>query len=123
LTKQWTFTASLALLAVGVLTMSLIPNVWGATLGSLLIGAGSGISASYLTTLVIQRAPDGARERAVGLIAPAHYVGQFSNPFIMQSLAVSVGIQSAFMIVGLVLCVAAAAAAFTQARSQQPRRV
>lgn len=121
ITKHWTFTAALALLAAGVLAMGAIPAVWGATLGSLLIGAGSGLSASYLTRIVIERAPEGARERAVGLIAPTHYLGQFANPFIMQSLRVTIGIQAAFMLVGLVLCVAAVLTLVVQMRAGRER--
>lgn len=118
-TGRFTFTASLALLAAGVLLMGIAPSLGGAMAGSLLIGAGSGISASYLTTAVVQRAPEGARERAVGLIAPAHYVGQFANPFIMQSLSMAMGIQSAFMVAGLVLGAAMVAAALHQTRIAQ----
>lgn len=117
ITKNWTFTASLVLLAAGLSTMGAIPAVWGATLGSLLLGAGSGLSASYLTKIVIERAPEGARERAVGFIAPTHYLGQFANPFIMQSLRMTVGIQGAFILIGLVLCVAALATILIQARA------
>jgi MFS family permease len=115
-TRKWTFTAALCLLAAGALTMGAIPAVWGATLGSLLLGAGSGLTTTYLVKVVIERAPAGARDRAVGLIAPAHYLGQFSNPLVMQPLRVTLGIETAFVLIGLVLLAAAAATATTVVR-------
>ncbi len=117
ITKKLTFTTALTLLAAGVLTMGGVPVVWGATLGSLLIGAGSGLSASYLTKTVIERAPEGAKERAVGFIAPTHYLGQFSNPLIIQTLRMTIGIRAAFFLVGLVLCVAALATVLMHTRA------
>lgn len=114
---RWTFPAALALMGMGVLVMGTVSAVWGAGLGSLLIGAGSGLSASYLVKLVVQGAAPSVRERAVGLIAPAHYLGQSANPFIMQALRVTVGIHMAFVIVGIVLFAGAAWAAAIRLRA------
>ncbi len=117
LLRRWTFPAALALMGLGVLIMGTIPLIWGAGLGSLLIGTGSGLCASYLVRLVVQGAAPGVRERAVGLIAPCHYLGQLSNPFIMQSLRVTVGVHAAFVIVSAVLFAGAAWAAANRLRA------
>jgi MFS family permease len=116
LTRGWTFTAGLTSLAAGLLIMGGVPSIWGAGLGSLLLGAGSGLGGVYLVKLIVERAPEGARERAVGFIAPTHYIGQLSNPFIMQTLRVTIGIQRAFLLVGAVLVVSAVVAALSHMR-------
>ena len=82
-----------------------------AGIGSLSIGAGAGLTVSYLIRIVVERAPPGMRERAAGLIAPSFYIAQFANPLIMQPLRVAVGIQAAFMLAGLALTAGAVWAA------------
>lgn len=94
------FSAALALMAAGAVTMGGVPALWGAALGSLLIGAGSGLTVAYLIRVIVERAPPGSRERAAGLIAPSFYVAQFANPVVMQPLRVGFGIQWAFILVG-----------------------
>ena len=114
---RWTFPFALASMALGTIALGTIPTVWGAGLGSLLIGTGSGLCASYLVRLVLQGAAPAVRERAAGLIAPCHYIGQSSNPLIMQTLRQTVGIHAALVIVGAVLFAGAAWAAVTRLRT------
>ena len=109
--KRWIYPAALALMAAGALVMGAIPALWGAGIGSLSIGAGAGLTVSYLIRIVVERAPPGMRERAAGLIAPSFYIAQFANPLIMQPLRVAVGIQAAFMLAGLALTAGAVWAA------------
>src|SRR4029077_20041808 len=45
---RWLYPAALALMAAGALIMGAVPALWGAALGSLAIGAGSGLTVSYL---------------------------------------------------------------------------
>jgi MFS family permease len=113
---RWTFPFALASMALGTIVLGTIPTVWGAGLGSLLIGTGSGLNASYLVRLVLQGAAPAVRERAAGLIAPCHYIGQSANPFIMQTLRVLVGIHAALVIVGIVFFIGAGWAALARLR-------
>lgn len=116
ITRGWTFTLALCCFAVGMLTLGTMPSWGGALAGSFLCGSGAGISASYLTTLIIKRAPEGGRDQAIAWIAPSHYIGQLSNPFIMQYLRVTIGIQSAFVLIGVVLCGAVVISALVHVR-------
>jgi MFS family permease len=114
---RWLYPAALTLMAAGALIMGALPALWGAALGSLLLGAGAGLAVSYLIRIVVERAPPDARERAAGLIAPAFYVAQFANPLIMQPLRVTIGVQWAFMLVGLLLFAGAGWAVVDRSRA------
>ncbi len=105
--RKWTFTAALTSLAAGSLIMGSIPTVWAAVLGSMLLGAGSGLSSPYLVKAVIERASADTRDRAVALIAPTHNLGQFANPLVMHPLRVMVGLNIAFIFVGFLLAAGA----------------
>lgn len=111
LLRRMLFPAALALLGAGAEAMGAIPALWGAALGSLLIGAGAGLTVAYLIRVIVERAPAGSRERAAGLIAPSFYVAQFANPLVMQPLRVAFGVQWAFILVGALLLAAALLAA------------
>jgi MFS family permease len=112
---RFTYPLALGLLAAGVVTMGAVPTLWGAALGALLLGLGSGLASSYLIKLVVERSPPGTGERAAGLIAPFRYVGQFANPLVMQSLRMAIGVHGAFILVGAVMF-GAAGWAFAHAR-------
>jgi hypothetical protein len=109
--KRMLFPAALALLGAGAEVMGAIPALWGAVLGSLVIGAGAGLTVAWLIRVIVERAPPGARERAAGLIAPSFYVAQFANPVVMHPLHIAFGIQTAFILVGGLLLGGAALAA------------
>lgn len=118
-TKGWTFTVALCFFAAGMLTLGTIPTWGGALAGSFMCGTGSGIAASFLTTWVIKNAPEGGRDQAIAWIAPTHYIGQLSNPIIMQYLRVTIGVQAAFILIGMVLCVAVVASAALHLRNSR----
>lgn len=110
-TGEWTFFLSLVTMGVGMLILGMVPAPEGAFVGSLVLGSGSGLSSTYLFRAVVERATPENRNRAVGLIGPAHYVGQLGNPIMMQSLRSVMDIQQAFVLVaGLLLCAAVLAA-------------
>ncbi len=115
---RFAYPAALGILALGVITMGAVPTFWGAAIGALLHGAGAGLASSYLVRLVIERSPPEIRDRAVALIAPFRYVGQFANPFVMQSLRVTIGIQWAFILAGAAMFGAAALAAASARRAR-----
>jgi MFS family permease len=118
--KSWTLAVALAAMAAGVILMGAVPTLWGATLGSFTLGAGSGLSSTYVFRLVIERAPASVRDRAVGLIGPAHYVGQLANPAVVHSLRLFIGIQGAFVAVGALLVASAGLAARYRASATKP---
>jgi len=110
-TGRFTLAAALTSMGLGALVMGAFPALPFAILGSLLLGAGSGLSSTYLFRAVIERASGEQRERVSGFILPAHYLGQLSNPFIMEGLRTQVSLQSAFLIVGAALIIGALSAA------------
>ncbi len=113
---RWLYPAALALMAAGAVIMGAVPALWGAGLGGVLVGAGAGLTVSYMIRIVVESAPSGMRERAAGLIAPSFYVAQFANPIVMQPLRVTIGIQGGFVLIGLLLSVGAGWAGYHRLR-------
>lgn len=105
-----TFALALLLLGGGIVVMGALTPLWAMALGCGMIGAGSGMAGPYLSQLVLERSPAEQRGRAVGLIAPAHYLGEFANPFMIQPLRMAFGIHAAFILFGATILMGAAAA-------------
>lgn len=117
LTGDWTFTLSLATMAAGMAILGMAPSAQGAFFGSLILGSGSGLSSTFLFRAVVERATPENRNQAVGLIGPAHYVGQLGNPLVMQSLRGVMDIQQAFVLVAGALAISAGLAALFRPRA------
>ena len=56
--------------------------------------------------MVMNRAPPAARGRALGVMTSAIYLGEFLNPILVAPLTRIVGIQGAFLAVGVMLALA-----------------
>jgi MFS family permease len=106
-TRRWTFSVSLLLMSVGLIIIGSFPAATAAMVGSVVLGAGSGLSTTYLFKLVIEVAPPDLRNRAISWIAPAHNIGLLSNAAIMQTLRVMTGIQHTFIISGAIVAAGA----------------
>lgn len=72
-----------------------------------LYGLGNGLTAPYLHAMVLERAPTHVRGRASALVSPAHYGGEFINPFIFSFFALAGGIHQAFAVLGACMLIAA----------------
>jgi hypothetical protein len=61
----------------------------------------------FFVNIILNRAPEAARARAIGLMYTMMYVGDFANPFIITPLRLQVGNHQVFFIIGVVLVAAA----------------
>ncbi|KQX17462.1 MULTISPECIES: MFS transporter [unclassified Sphingomonas] len=102
-----TFVLALLLLGGGIVLMGGIPTIWAMALSCAMMGAGAGIATPYLSQQILERVTPEQRGRAVGFIAPAHYLGEFANPFIMHPLRIMMGIHTAFILFGSLIVLGA----------------
>ncbi|MBO9378410.1 MFS transporter [Sphingomonas histidinilytica] len=100
LSGPMTFVVALLLLGGGIVLMGSLHPVWAMGLSCAMMGAGAGIATPYLSQQILERVTAEQRGRAVGFIAPAHYLGEFANPFIMHPLRMAIGIHAAFILFG-----------------------
>lgn len=94
------YTVGAAMLGLGVATIGLSHDRLLASIGIAITGAGAGWVAPHLSRLVLDRAPEAARGRAVGLNFSAIYFGDFINPFVVRPIAQAIGIHGAFILIG-----------------------
>jgi MFS family permease len=94
------YTAGAAMLGLGVTVIGLSHDRLIAAIGIAITGAGAGWVAPHLSRLVLDRAPEAARGRAVGLNFSAIYLGDFINPYVVPPIAQAVGIHNAFVLIG-----------------------
>jgi len=102
-----TFVVALVLLGGGIVLMGALPMIWAMGLACAMMGAGAGLATPYLSQAILERVTPEQRGRAVGFIAPAHYLGEFANPFIMHPLRMMIGIHAAFIVFGSVMLLGA----------------
>jgi len=102
-----TFVVALVLLGGGIVLMGSIAAVWAMGLACAMMGAGAGLATPYLSQQILERVTAEQRGRAVGFIAPAHYLGEFANPLIMHPLRMMVGIHAAFILFGSLIVLGA----------------
>ncbi len=94
------YTVGAALLGVGVAVIGLSYGALAASIGAGITGLGAGWVAPHLSRLVLDRAPEAARGRAVGLNFSAIYFGDFINPYVVRPLTLLLGIHQAFILIG-----------------------
>jgi sugar phosphate permease len=95
-------------LGLGIVTMGLGHDAWPVVAGCMISGIGTGLLNPQVNNMLITRAGENARGRAVGLGYTARYAGDFMNPVIVGPLTVAVGIHYAVMAVGVVFLAGAA---------------
>jgi MFS family permease len=95
-------------LGLGIVTMGLGHDAWPVVAGCMISGIGTGLLNPQVNNMLITRAGENARGRAVGLGYTARYAGDFMNPVIVGPLTVAVGIHYAVMAVGVVFLIGAA---------------
>jgi len=102
-----TFVIALLLLGGGIVLMGAISTIGAMAFACAMMGAGAGLASPYLSQLILERVSAAQRGRAVGFIAPAHYLGEFANPLVMHPLRIMVGIHTAFILFGALIMLGA----------------
>ena len=90
-------------LAIGHVVLGLSSGAWVAGLGCAIAGLGAGILTPHLVNLVLDRASESQRGRAVGVMYSALFFGSFLNPLLMAPLAAWFGRHTAVAGVGILL--------------------
>jgi len=99
----------MAVTAGGGTVAALSANAGGVILGFAVMGIGAGLIEATSALLILSRAPERLRARAVGLLLSAVFLGQFLNPLIVDPLRTSLGIHGAFLAVSISFVFLAAA--------------
>jgi MFS family permease len=89
-------------LGLGIVTMGLSHGAMLVVAGCAISGFGTGLLNPQVNNMLIGRAGEAARGRAVGLGYTARYGGDFLNPVIVAPIKQQVGIHGAIIIVGAV---------------------
>lgn len=112
--RRQIFTALLAIFATSDIIIGFATGWIGTTIGTWIAGLGGGLMTPFFVNIILNRAPEAARARAIGLMYTAMYVGDFANPFLITPLRLKVGNHEVFAIMGAIL----AGAALIQALSR-----
>jgi MFS family permease len=112
--KRQIFTALLAIFAASDIIIGVATGWIGTTIGTWVAGLGGGLMTPFFVNIILNRAPEAARARAIGLMYTMMYVGDFANPFLITPLRLKVGNHEIFAIMGAIL----AGAALIQALSR-----
>jgi len=76
-------------------------------IGTMMAGLGGGLMTPFFVNIILNRAPEAARARAIGFMYTMMYIGDFANPFLITPLRLQVGNHQVFAIIGLILLAAA----------------
>ena len=106
-----TLAACLALLAAGFMVVGLSHSALSTASGCVISGLGGGAIGPYVAGVLLDRAPEAVRGRAVGFMYTAIYLGDFANPLLVTPLRSVLGIHGAFLAVAATLGAAAVYAA------------
>lgn len=99
------FFLGLIALSIGHVVLGLSSGAWVAGLGCAMAGLGAGILTPHLVNLVLDRASESQRGRAVGVMYSALFFGSFLNPLLMAPLAAWFGRHTAVLGVGVLLTI------------------
>ena len=92
-------------LSIGHVVLGLSTGAWVAGLGCAMTGLGAGVLTPHLVNLVLDRASESQRGRAVGVMYSALFFGSFLNPLLMAPLAALFGRHTAVVGIGILLTV------------------
>lgn len=99
--------ASLALMGLGHLLIGTAHGAGQVALGCAVSGLGSGLLLPNMYLLVIERAAESARSRAIGLMYSAQFLGSFLNPIVFAPFMAWLGVHHAVVLCGALLSIAA----------------
>lgn len=97
------FFFGLIALSIGHVVLGLSTGAWVAGLGCAMTGLGAGVLTPHLVNLVLDRASESQRGRAVGVMYSALFFGSFLNPLLMAPLAALFGRHTAVVGIGILL--------------------
>jgi MFS family permease len=107
MTKRWIFVLLIGIFAASDMIIGLSDNWIGTTVGCWVAGLGGGLMTPFFVNIILNRAPEAARARAIGLMYTMMYVGDFANPLLITPLRLRVGNHQVFAIMGLIMIGAA----------------
>lgn len=102
-----TYCLMLTMLTIGIVILGLSHSPAVAAIGCALAGFGGGLSVPHFLNMVMDRANERIRSRALGLAYSALFLGDFLNPIVMVPVTHLLGIHGAFITVGGVLALGA----------------
>ncbi len=112
--RKWIFVMLVGLFATSDMIIGLSNGWVGSMIGCWVAGLGGGLMTPFFVNIILNRAPEAARARAIGLMYTAMYVGDFANPFVITPLRLQVGNHHIFALVGIGLFVVVAAQALVR---------
>ncbi|MEO8529584.1 MAG: MFS transporter [Deltaproteobacteria bacterium] len=113
------FAMSFGLMAAGLTVVGLSHSVGLVALGAVLAGLGLGPSMPNFTTYFNSFVPPSQRGRAAGLLTTAFFAGQFASPLVSAPLVAWLGLNGAFVAMGMVFAaIAAGLAMMVMTRSE-----
>lgn len=89
--------------ALGTTVLSQSSDAWGAALGCMLLGTGTGLFSPHFASVLIVRTPPPARGRAIGLMYGTIFLGEFLSPLVILPLRAAFGVHGGFLALGLAL--------------------
>lgn len=98
-----TFVMMLAMLGIGILTLGTSHTPAVAAIGCAIAGFGGGLTIPHFLNMVLDRAHEKVRSRALGLAYSSLFLGDLINPLVMAPVTYWLGIHGAFMAAGAVL--------------------
>jgi MFS family permease len=101
--RRWIFAALLGIFAASDIIIGFSTNWVGTMIGTWVAGLGGGLMTPFFVNIILNRAPETARARAIGLMYTMMYIGDFVNPFVITPLRLKVGNHEVFAVVGVIL--------------------
>jgi MFS family permease len=103
LSRKWIFVLLVGIFATSDMIIGLSNGWVGSMIGCWVAGLGGGIMTPFFVNIILNRAPEAARARAIGLMYTMMYVGDFANPFFLTPLRLQVGNHQVFGLVSITL--------------------
>ncbi len=98
--RRWIFVILMALFATSDMIIGFSHGWVGSMIGCWVAGLGGGLMTPFFVNTILNRAPEAARARAIGLMYTMMYVGDFANPFVITPLRQQVGNHYVFALIG-----------------------
>ena len=107
--SRWMLFLILLGMAVSDFTIGLTTDIAAIVVACGIAGLAGGNMVIYVTNLILDRAKPEIRGKALGFMVMAMYVGDFLNPWLATPLRLAIGNHNAFIAVGGILLLTAAA--------------
>jgi MFS family permease len=117
---QRAFALSLALMAAGQAVLGLSHYPVLTAIGCVLAGSGAGLAVPHVPNMVLARAVEESRGRALGLMYSALFLGSFCNPLLVAPVAGLVGRHGALVVSAAAIALCSATAFWLAGRRNPP---